>query len=169
MVTYAGALFEDEVGVNGTQLTFIFGGLGLSYVIGGAAGVALSRRLPARAIALASAVCASVLLLPFVSSTDAAIVCVIFGMLFAASRAPGIAALNNMLLDAAPNAQGTAVSSYGVVAACGILLGAALGGTAIELWGFVGMGVIFTGLALLSALLLARPLEAESLEPTAAT
>jgi predicted MFS family arabinose efflux permease len=168
MVTYAGALFEDEVGVNGTQLTFIFGGLGLSYVIGGAAGVALSRRLPARAIALASAVCASVLLLPFVSSTEAAIVCVIFGMLFAASRAPGIAALNNMLLDAAPNAQGTAVSSYGVVAACGILMGAALGGTAIELWGFVGMGVIFTGLALLSVLLLARPLEAESLEPTAA-
>ena len=168
MVTYAGALFEDEVGVNGTQLTFIFGGLGLSYVIGGAAGVALSRRLPARAIALASAVCASVLLLPFVSSTEAAIVCVIFGMLFAASRAPGIAALNNMLLDAAPNAQGTAVSSYGVVAACGILLGAALGGTAIELWGFVGMGVIFTGLALLSVLLLARPLEAESLEPTGA-
>ena len=43
-----------------------------------------------------------------------------------------------------------------------------LGGTAIELWGFVGMGVIFTGLALLSVLLLARPLEAESLEPTAA-
>jgi len=168
MVTYAGALFEDEVGVNATELTVIFAGLGISYVIGGAAGVALSRRLPARAIALASAVCAAVLLLPFVSSTDAAIVCVIFGMLFAASRAPGIAALNNMLLDAAPNAQGTAVSSYGVVAACGILLGAALGGTAIELWGFVGMGVIFTGLALLSVLLLARPLEAESLEPTAA-
>jgi predicted MFS family arabinose efflux permease len=168
MVTYAGAFFEDEVGVNGTQLTFIFGGLGLSYVIGGVVGVILSRRLPARAIALGSAVCASVLLLPFVSSTEAAIACVVFGMLFAASRAPGIAALNNMLLDAAPNARGTAVSSYGVVAACGILMGAALGGSAIELWGFVGMGVLFTGLALLSVLLLARPLEAESLEPTAA-
>jgi predicted MFS family arabinose efflux permease len=73
-----------------------------------------------------------------------------------------------MLLDAAPRAQGTAVSSYGVVAACGILLGAAAGGSALELWGFVGMGVLFTGLALLSALLLARPLEAESLEPTGA-
>ena len=168
MVTYAGALFEDEVGVTSTELTFIFAGLGISYVIGGAAGVGLSRRLPARAIALASAVCASVLLLPFVSSTGAAVVCVVFGMLFAASRAPGIAALNNMLLDAAPNAQGTAVSSYGVVAALGILMGAALGGSAIELWGFTGMGALFTGLALLSVLLLARPLESESLEPTAA-
>ena len=168
MVTYAGALFEDEVGVSGTELTVIFAGLGFSYVFGGAAGVALSRRLPARAIALGSAVCASVLLLPFVGSTEAAILCVVFGMLFAASRAPGIAALNNMLLDAAPRAQGTAVSSYGVVAACGILLGAAAGGSALELWGFVGMGVLFTGLALLSVLLLARPVESESLEPTGA-
>jgi len=168
MVTYAGALFEDEVGANGTGLTVIFAGLGVSYVIGGAAGVALSRRLPSRTIALASAVCAAVLLLPFVGSTDVAIVCVIFGMLFAASRAPGIAALNNMLLDAAPSAQGTAVSSYGVVAASGILMGAASGGGALELEGFIGMGVLFTGLALLSVLLLARPPRGPELEPSGA-
>jgi hypothetical protein len=67
-----------------------------------------------------------------------------------------------------PTLRGRPSPPTGVVAACGILLGAALGGSAIELWGFVGMGVIFTGLALLSVLLLARPLEAESLEPTAA-
>jgi predicted MFS family arabinose efflux permease len=103
-----------------------------------------------------------------VSSTDVAAATVLFCMLFAASRAPGIAALNNMLMDAAPNARGTAVSSYGVVAASGILLGAGTGGSAIELEGFIGMGVLFTVLALASVALLARPLESStSLEPNA--
>jgi predicted MFS family arabinose efflux permease len=167
MVTYAGALFEDEVGVSGTGLSFVFGGLGLSYVIGGAAGVALSRRMPARVIAIASIICSAALLLPLVGSTELAAVTILLAMLFAASRAPGIAALNNMLLDAAPGSQGTAVSSYGVVAACGLLIGAAAGGSAIELEGYVGMAVLFTALALLSLVLLVRPNEAESLEPSA--
>jgi predicted MFS family arabinose efflux permease len=168
MVIYAGALFEDEVGVNGAELSVIFAGLGMSYVIGGAAGVALARRIPPRAIALASAVCGAVLLLPLVSSTDVAVATVLFAMLFAASRAPGIAALNNMLMDAAPNARGTAVSSYGVVAASGILIGAGTGGSAIELEGFIGMGVLFTVLALASVALLARPLEGPELKRPAA-
>jgi predicted MFS family arabinose efflux permease len=168
MVIYAGALFEDEVGVNGTELSIIFAGLGMSYVIGGAAGVAFARRIPPRAIALGSAVCGAVLLLPLVSSTDVAAATVIFAMLFAASRAPGIAALNNMLMDAAPNARGTAVSSYGVVAASGILIGAGTGGSAIELEGYIGMGVLFTALAVASVALLARPLEARELETPAA-
>ena len=42
------------------------------------------------------------------------------------------------------------------------------GGSAIEIWGFMGMAVVFTGYALLSVLLLALPSEAEGLEPTAA-
>jgi DHA1 family inner membrane transport protein len=166
LVIYAGALFEDEVGVSGTELSIIFAGLGMSYVIGGAAGVALARRIPPRAIALGSAVCGAVLIIPLVGSTDVAAATVLFAMLFAASRAPGIAALNNMLMDAAPNARGTAVSSYGVVAASGLLIGAGLGGSAIELEGFIGMGVLFTILALASVAILARPLEPESeLEP----
>jgi predicted MFS family arabinose efflux permease len=168
MVTYAGALFEDELGAEGASLSVLFAGLGISYVIGGAAGVALSRRLPARTIALCSAVCASVLLIPLVGATDFAPAAIIFAMLFAASRAPGIAALNNMLVEAAPHASGTAVSTYGVVAASGILLGAAAGGSAIELEGYMGMAVLFTGLALLSVLLLARPLESPDLEPISA-
>ncbi len=168
MVTYAGALFEDELGAEGASLSVLFAGLGISYVIGGAFGVALARRLPARTIALGSACCASVLLIPLVGSTGFAPAAIVFAMLFAASRAPGIAALNNMLIEAAPRASGTAVSSYGVVAACGILLGAASGGSAIEVAGYMGMAVLFTCLALLSVLLLARPLEAEGLEPTPA-
>jgi predicted MFS family arabinose efflux permease len=168
MVVYAGALFEEEAGVDGTALSVIFAGLGLSYVLGGAAGVVLARRVQPRAIALASAVCGAVLLLPIVGSTDVPAVTALFAMLFAASRAPGIAALNNMLMDAAPDARGTAVSTYGVVAASGILIGAGTGGSAIELEGFIGMGLLFTAFALAGVALLARPLEAEDLEPRVA-
>jgi predicted MFS family arabinose efflux permease len=82
---------------------------------------------------------------------------VLVALAFAGSRAPGIAALNNMLLDLAPGAQGTAISMYGVIAASGLLLGAASGGVAIAVEGYVGLAMLFTTLAVGAALLLALP------------
>jgi predicted MFS family arabinose efflux permease len=156
-VTYAGAFFEDELGVGGTGVSAMFAALGIAYVIGGGIGVLVARRVAPRPIALWSAVAASFLLLPLVGSSALPVVTVIVAVAFAASRAPGIAALNNMLLDLAPGAQGTAIGTYGVVAASGALLGAAFGGAAIALEGYYAMATLFTTLAVGSALLLLGP------------
>ncbi|HEU4758597.1 MAG TPA: MFS transporter [Dehalococcoidia bacterium] len=157
MVTYAGAFFQDELGARAAGLSALFAALGASYVAGGAVGVALARRLRPRVIALWSAVAAVALLLPVVAATDLAPVAITLALGFAGSRAPGIAALNNMLLDLAPRAGATAVSTYGVVAAMGALLGAASGGLAIAVEGYLGMAALFTMLAVGAALLLTRP------------
>jgi len=169
MVTYAGAFFHDELGAGSGGLTALFAALGASYVVGGGVGVNLARRLPARTIALWSSV-AAVLLLPLVvTSPGVAPLTVVLALGFAASRAPGIAALNNMLLDLAPGAQATAVSTYGVVAAAGALLGAASGGAAIAVEGYIAMGSLFTVLAGGAVVLLVAPSGEERELPAAAT
>jgi len=157
VVTYAGAFFEDELNAGGGQLTGLFAALGTAYVIGGVAGALLARRMPPRPIAVWSALAAAALLLPLVTSSHVAPLTVLLALGFAASRAPGIAALNNMLLDLAPNSQGTAISMYGVIAASGLLVGAASGGVAIAVEGYIGLAALFTTLAVGAALLLTVP------------
>jgi predicted MFS family arabinose efflux permease len=124
MVTYAGAFFEDEVSIEGSGLSLLFGGIGLAYVLGAAAGISLARRVEPRVIAFWSAVAGSAFLPMMTGAADLAVLAIFFGLLFAAFRAPGIAALNNMLLDLAPGSRGTAISVYGVVAAGGAVIGA---------------------------------------------
>ncbi len=156
MVTYAGAFFEDEAGVEGSGLSLLFGGLGLAYVLGAAAGISLARRVEPRLIAFWSAV-AGIIFLPMMTGFSAlAPLAVLFGLLFAAFRAPGIAALNNMLLDMAPGSRGTAISVYGVVAAGGAVIGAATGGSALEVGGYMGMASLFSVFAGVGALILLR-------------
>jgi len=167
-VAYAGAFFEDELHAAGVGLSALFAGLGAAYVVGGAVGVLLARRLPSRSIAIWSAVAASLLLLPLVASTAVLPVAVALALGFAASRAPGIAALTNMLLDLAPGAQGTAISTYGVIATSGMLVGAASGGAAIAVEGYAGMASLFTTLAAAGALLLILPV-GEPLAPSGPT
>ena len=157
MVTYAGAFFEDELGAEGGDLSALFAAVGGSYVLGGAVGAALARRAPPRPIAVLSALGAAVFLLPLVLTTDVAPVAIVLALAFAASRSPGIAALNNMLLDLAPGAQATAISVYGVVAASGALAGAATGGLALAVEGYVTMASVFTLMALSAAALLLMP------------
>jgi len=148
MVTYAGAFFED-LGLSG-----LFAALGASYVLGGAAGAFLARGLAPRRVALLSALAAGLLLLPAVLSASVVPLSVVFMLAFAASRAPAVAAINNMLLDLAPGAPGTAISTYAVVASLGGVVGAASGGVALAVQGYVTMASLFTVVALVAALLL---------------
>lgn len=159
MVTYAGAFFKDELAAGGGELTGLFAALGVAYVLGGGAGVVLARRMAPRPIALWSSVAAALLLLPLVTSSGFAPLAVAIALGFAASRAPGIAALNNMLLELAPGSPGTAISIYGVIAASGLLVGAASGGIAIAVEGYVGLAALFTMLALSAAALLTVPFD----------
>lgn len=165
VVTYAGAFFEDELNATGMGLSALFAALGIAYVIGGGIGVLLARRMAPRPIAIWSALAAALLLLPMVASTEVLPVAVALALGFAASRAPGIAALTNMLLDLAPGYQGTAISTYGIIAMSGMLVGASSGGVAIAFEGYTGMASLFTTLALGGALLLILPL-GESLAPS---
>ena len=154
---YAGAFFEDELGFGGASLSWLFAAFGGAYVLGGVAGAVLARRSPPRPIAVWSLLAAAVLLLPLVTSTDIVPLTISLALVFSASRAPGIAALNNILLDLMPRAQGTALSAFGVVAAAGYFLGASTGGIAIGVGGFIGMASLFTILAGGAVLLLALP------------
>ncbi|MBI2914180.1 MAG: MFS transporter [Chloroflexi bacterium] len=158
MVTYAGAFFQDELDAHGAGLSAMFAAVGGSYVAGGALGVMLARRLRPRPIALWSATVAALLPLAVVASTDLLLLTLALASGFAASRAPGVGALNNMLLDLAPHSQGTAISTHGVVFMSGALVGAAGGGAAIAVEGYFGMAALFATLGLASAGLLAMPL-----------
>ncbi|MEX0785700.1 MAG: MFS transporter, partial [Dehalococcoidia bacterium] len=165
-VTYAAAFFEDELGAGGATVSGLFAALGVAYVIGGGFGALMARRAPPKPIALWSAIIASFLLIPLIASAAIPVIAVVLALAFAASRAPGIAALNNMLLDLAPSSQGTAIATYGVVAASGALVGAGTGGAAIALEGFAGMAAVFTVLAVGSVLLLLAPASERVAEPT---
>jgi len=154
MVTYAGAFFEDELQAENLGLSGLFAALGASYVLGGAAGAFLARGLAPRRVALLSALAAGLLLLPAVLSASVVPLSVVFMLAFAASRAPAVAAINNMLLDLAPGAPGTAISTYAVVASLGGVVGAASGGVALAVQGYVTMASLFTVVALVAALLL---------------
>ena len=61
-----------------------------------------------------------------------------------------------MLLDMAPGSRGTAISVYGVVAAGGAVIGAATGGSALEVGGYMGMASLFSVFAVAGALILLR-------------
>jgi predicted MFS family arabinose efflux permease len=159
---YAGAFFEDELELASRGLTALFAAFGAAYVVGGVAGAVMARRFPPRPIAIWSILTALVLLLPLVTSTEVFALTATLALVFSASRAPGVAALNNLLLELAPGAQGTAVSAFGLVTAAGYFLGAALGGVAIAAGGYVGMATIFTILAAVAAALLAVPGDAPS-------
>lgn len=157
MVTYAAAFFEEEVGADGAGLTGMFATLGVAYVAGGAVGAMLARRMPSRTIAIWSTLGVIAILVPVIVSSSFWPLTVILAAAFAASRAPGIAALNNMLLDLTPSAEATAISAYGVVVASGALLGAGVGGLALDFEGYLTMAAVFTGMAACSALILIFP------------
>jgi predicted MFS family arabinose efflux permease len=97
--------------------------------------------------------------LPFAVVTSTAIVplTVLLAMAFAASRAPGVGALNNMLMDLAPHAQGTAIAAHGVVFMSGAFVGAVGGGLAISLGGYTAMGALFAVFAAGALALLLLP------------
>jgi len=157
VVTYAGAFFEEELGAGSTMLGALFAALGGAYIVGGALGVLAARRTSPRSIAIFSAVCAASLVLPAISLSALPAVTIALALAFAASRGPAQAALANMLIELAPGAAGTAVSLYAVVAATGLVVGAASGGGGIALLDYVGMAAVFTILAALSALILVSP------------
>ncbi len=167
MVTYAGAFFRDDLDAEGLQLSLLFAALGGAYVFGGALGVALSRRLPPRPLAICSA--AAAVLLPFAITASAAVVplSIALAVLFAASRAPGVGALNNMILDLAPHSQATAISVHGVVFMSGALVGALAGGGAIALEGYAGMGAVFSLLAAGALIALLMPVTGRVRSPVA--
>jgi len=156
-VTYAGAFFESRLAPSGVGLAALFLGLGMAYVAGGGLATVGARRVQPRTIAVWSTAAAVVLPVAIVSSTGIVALCIASTLAFAGTRAPGIAALNNILFDLVSGAPGTAVSVYGVVAASGAIIGAALGGVAISLQGYLGMGTLFSGLALASLVFLVVP------------
>ena len=160
VITYAGVFFEEELGAGPTMLSILFAGLGVAYIIGGGFGVLAARRMSPRSIAVTSTVMAAVLLIPTFTSAPLVPVSIALALAFAASRGPAIAALVNMLLELTPDASGTAISAYAVVAAMGLLIGAAVGGAAIAALGFTGMAVAFTFLAAASTAVLLTPAEA---------
>jgi len=160
MITYAGAFFEDELDAGPTMLSLLFAGLGVAYIIGGGFGALFARRASPRSIAITSTVMAAVLLVPAITSAPVTPISVALAFAFAASRGPAIAALANMMLELAPGASGTAISTYAVVAALGLLIGAASGGVAIAALGFTGMAVAFTVLAVGSTAVLMSPTRA---------
>ena len=147
MVVYAGSFFEDELGAEGTAKALLFAALGASYVSGGGIGVVLARRLPPWPIAVPSGIAAMALPVLVVSTTAVVPIAVLLALIFAASRAPGVGALNNMILDLAPHSQATAISVHGVVFMTGAAVGAGAGGAAIAIQGYVAMGAVFSLLA----------------------
>ncbi len=159
MITYAGAFFEDELNAGPTMLSLVFGGLGVAYIIGGGFGAFAARRTSPRSIAITSTVMAAALIIPAITSASVAPISIALALLFAASRGPAIAALANMMLELAPGASGTAISTYAVVAATGLLVGAASGGGAIAALGYTGMALVFTTLAVASTAVLLSPIE----------
>jgi DHA1 family putative efflux transporter-like MFS transporter len=174
MVTYVGAFFEDELGAEGVELAVLFALVGGCYVAGGGVGIFLARRSRPWPIAVWSAAAASILPLAVVSTAAVAPLAVMLGMAFAASRAPGVGALNNMLMDLAPGSEGTAISLHGIVFMSGALVGAVAGGLAISAGGYVAMGALFAVLAVLSLTVLllmpaasreSAPLPAAALSP----
>jgi predicted MFS family arabinose efflux permease len=157
VVTYAGAFFEDELDAGSTMLGVLFSALGAAYIVGGALGVLAARRASPRSIAVFSAVCAAVLVLPAISLSAVAPLTIALALAFAASRGPAQAALANMLIELSPRSAGTAVSLYAVVAATGLVVGAASGGGGLAVLDYVGMAAVFTILAAVSALILISP------------
>jgi predicted MFS family arabinose efflux permease len=157
VVTYAGAFFEEELDAGSTMLGALFGGLGAAYIVGGALGVLAARRASPRSIAIFSAVCAASLVLPAITLSALPALTIALALAFAASRGPAQAALANMLIELTPSAAGTAISLYAVVAATGLVVGAASGGGGIAVLDYTGMAAVFTVLAALSALILVSP------------
>ena len=168
VITYAGAFFEDELDAGPTMLSLLFSGLGVAYIIGGGLGALAASRTSPRSIAITSTVMAAVVLIPAITSAPLAPLSIFLALVFAASRGPAIAALANILLELVPGARGTAISTYAVVAATGLLIGAASGGGAIELLGYPGMALAFTILAVACAIILVSPMRrGASVEATA--
>ena len=157
MVTYVGAFFEDELGAHGAELAVLFALVGGCYVVGGGVGIFLARRSRPWPIAVWSAVAASILPFAVVSSTAVVPLTVVLAMAFAASRAPGVGALNNMLMDLAPGSEGTAISLHGIVFMSGAFVGAVGGGLAISAGGYVAMGALFAVLAACALVVLLLP------------
>jgi DHA1 family inner membrane transport protein len=148
MVTYVGAFFEDELDAHGATLAAYFALVGGCYVAGGGIGIFLARRSRPWPIAVWSSLAASILPLAVVSSSTVVPLSVLLAMAFAASRAPGVGALNNMLMDLAPGSEGTAISLHGVVFMSGAFVGAVGGGLAISAGGYTAMGALYAALAL---------------------
>ncbi len=160
LVTYAGAFFEAELGARGIEEGLLFGALGGSYVVGAAFGAVFAGRFPPRSISVVSGAAATVLPLPVMASSGLAPLCVGLAVVFAMSRAPGVGALNNLILDLAPHSQSTAVSVHGMVFMGGAFVGAMAGGVAIHVAGFRGLGAtlgLASAVALGALLLPSKP------------
>jgi DHA1 family inner membrane transport protein len=169
MVTYVGAFFEDELNAQGLELSVFFALVGGCYVAGGGLGVVLARRSRPWPIAVWSGIAAAILPVAIVTSTGIVPLTILLAMAFAGSRAPGVGALNNMLFDMAPGAEGTAISLGGIVFMTGAFVGAVGGGLAISAGGYTAMGALFSALALcsLAVLLLLAASRTPVASPTA--
>jgi predicted MFS family arabinose efflux permease len=166
MVTYVGAFFEDELSAHGLKLAVFFALVGGCYVAGGGVGIVLARRSRPWPIAVWSSVAASILPFAVVSSTAIVPLTVLLAMAFAASRAPGVGALNNMLMDLAPGSEGTAISLHGIVFMSGAFVGAVGGGLAISAGGYTAMGGLFAVLAACALAVLLLPAASRAVTPS---
>lgn len=149
-IAYVGAFLTDSYALSENDLALILPLFGVSYMGGALLGALLLVQVVRKTtIVIGSAAIGCALLLPLTVVTPHLAYTTALGVLFAACRAPGIAGLQSITLEAIPRAKGTAMSLMQLMLTAGSFVGAAAGGFAIDAggYGWLGMTYLIASLA----------------------
>ena len=148
--TYMGAYFHDEFGLAKWALGALTMVMGIGVLIGSNVGGRLSDRIGKRPIIIwSSAFCALFILLATTASPHIA-----FGfsflLLFGIFGGARFASAQAIMTELSPEHRGTVMALNASGQQFGIVAGSALGGLALELWGYTGLGPMAAALAVVS-------------------
>lgn len=148
--TYMGAYFHDEFGLAKWALGGLTMVMGIGVLIGSNVGGRLSDRIGKRPIIIwSSAFCALFILLATTASPHIA-----FGfsflLMFGIFGGARFASAQAIMTELSPEHRGTVMALNASGQQFGIVAGSALGGLALELWGYTGLGPMAAALAVVS-------------------
>lgn len=148
--TYMGAYFHDEFGLAKWALGALTMVMGIGVLIGSNVGGRLSDRVGKRPIIVwSSAFCALFILLATTAAPHIA-VAFSFLLMFGIFGGARFASAQAIMTEMSPEHRGTVMALNASGQQFGIVAGSALGGLALELWGYTGLGPAAAALALVS-------------------
>lgn len=166
--TYMGAYFYDEFGLAKWALGALTMVMGIGVLIGSNVGGRLSDRIGKRPIIIwSSAFCA---LFIFLATTASPHIAFGFGFLlmFGIFGGARFASAQAIMTEMTPKHRGTVMALNASGQQFGIVAGSALGGLALELWGYTGLGPMAAGLAIISILTYALFVDEQNMGTVAA-
>ena len=152
-IPYMGAYYHDEFGLPKWALGILTMCQGLGVLAGSFIGGRISDRFGKRPVIIYATLIGSIFIALETVAAPHLAFAAFFLFIFAAFGSARFASAQAVMTEMAPARRGTVMALGAAGQQFGIVLGSALGGLVLEIWGYTGLGPVAAAIAILSAVI----------------